>query len=254
MSEVLADAVKLTKKDSAGRVTQLGFDPHGVLNLAPYFNGSWYDAKANKVTPDNTGVLQALSWEKSLVDKVGVQPYENFTLAKPHNPIGDHWIDGNEAMAIDGDWMCQLTTPYNKKLHWTVTAPPYADGHPEWANSTYVDGGINIIPTGSPHPREAFELLQYMASTQPELQFNQVIGNTPTVKSADRLVTNSCMKTIINLEMGSRSAFFPVLPVSNQYSAGIATAEDQVLRGKATPQQAMGNLKQTVQSALNAAH
>jgi multiple sugar transport system substrate-binding protein len=117
-----------------------------------------------------------------------------------------------------------------------------------------VDGGINIIPTGSPHPKEAFELLQYMTTTQPELQFNQVIGNTPTVKSADRLVTNPCMKTIINLEMGSRSAFFPVLPVSNQYNSGISTAEDQVLRGKATPQQAMGNLKQTIQSALNAAH
>lgn len=254
MSQLLADAVKLTKKDSAGRVSQLGFNTNGLLNMVPYFNGTWYDPRSNKVTPDNPGVLQALTWEKTWVDKVGVAPFENFVTAKAHNPIGDHWIDGTEAMAIDGDWMCQLTPAYNKTLHWTVTAPPYPDGHPEWANRTFVDGGINIIPAGSPHPKEAFELLQYMSATQPQLAFNQVIGNTPTVKSADRLVTNGCMRTIIKLEEGPHADFFPTLPVSNLYSSGVTTAEDKVLRGKATPQQAMGQLKQTIQTALTGVH
>jgi multiple sugar transport system substrate-binding protein len=252
MGALLADAVKLTKKDAAGRITQIGFDAHGITDLVPYFNGSWYDAHSNAVTPDSSGVLQALAWEKTWVDTVGVQPYENFITATPHNPILDHWIDGTEAMAIDGDWMCALTSSYNKSMHWTVTAPPYAGGHPEWANGTLVSGDLNVIPTGASHPNEAFALMQYMSSTEPQLQFNQAVGNTPTVKSADTLITNACVKTILQLEAGPRASYFPVLPVANQYYAGIMTAEDQVLRGKASPQQAMGRLKQTMQKALNA--
>ncbi len=257
MSEVLADAVKLTKKDATGRITQLGFagaGKGGVAQIAPYFNGSWYDAGRHIVTPDNPGVLQALQWEKSYVDKVGVQPFENFINATAHNPVGDQWLDGNEAMAIDGDWMCALTPAYNKKLHWVVAPAPYADGHPEWANSTEVIGSINVIPTGAAHPNEAFQFMQFAGVTQAQISFNRVIGNTPVTKSGDRGMAGGCFQSFIRLQAGPRATPFPVLPVANQYGTLITTAEDRVLRGVDTPAHAMSTVKQTVQAALSAFH
>ena len=252
-SELAADAVALTKKDASGRVTQLGLGGMSIQATAPYFNGSWYDAGHNQVTPDNPGVIQALTWEQGIVNKIGVQPYENFINAKPHNPIGDSWIDGDEAMSIDGDWMCALTGAYNKTMHFVALDPPYADGHPEWQRSTWIQGGINVIPTGAAHPNEAFQFLQFMDNTQSQVTLQTAWANTPVNKKALQIMNHGCLGRFISIASSPHALPMPILPVSGRYFAAVGVAEDSVLRGKATAQQAMAGVKQTIQAALLAA-
>lgn len=261
MGEVAADALKLTKKDAAGRITQLGLGPSFadaggwmLQYLAPYFNGRWYDPAHHTVTPDNPGVLQALQWQKALVDKIGVQAYANFTQAKARNPIGDLFVDGRTAMAIEGEWGCTLIHAYNPKLDWKVLPPPYADGHPQWQNSTSLGGAVDVIPTGAPHPNEAFQFIQFMGSTQAQVILNRTWGNVPTVKSAASILGHGCLKTFIDLAFAPRAFPWPVLPVASQYQTAVGTAEDAVMRGKDTPQHAMTQVRQTIQAALAAAH
>jgi ABC-type glycerol-3-phosphate transport system substrate-binding protein len=260
MSELLADAVKLTKNDSSGRITQLGLGfeqpvpaTGGLEYLAPYFNGDWYNAATKTVTPDSPGIVAALKWETQYLSKIGVQAYENFWHAKAHNPQGDLWIDGNEAMSINGDWMTKNTYEYNKTLKWTVAPPPYADGHPEWKNSTAVIGTFNVIPTGASHAKEAFQLITCLGTTAPELALNNIIGNTPSIKSAGKIMATGVFKQFIDLAGSPRTFPFPVLPIADQYQNAQIAAEDKVRRGQDTAEHALGQVKQTIQAALNAA-
>src|SRR5262249_38004070 len=80
MSEVAADAVKLTKTDSAGRIIQLGLENDwggAVGSIAPYFGGTLFDATHQLVTPDSPGNVQALQWAHDWQQKVGVQAVAN---------------------------------------------------------------------------------------------------------------------------------------------------------------------------------
>lgn len=261
MGDVAADAIKLTKKDAAGRVTQAGVVTGynaGMLGfIYPYFNVQWYDAKANQITADSPNAVQALTWEKNLVDKMGGQAYQNFLASKARNPLGDHFIDGTVGMDFDGDWACNLVPAYSKKLHWVAIAPPYADGHPEWKNSTWIDGAINIIPTGAAHPAEAYQFINYMNTAQANVIANVAIGGRSPLKSGDALQRkqgNGCVGLFTTLAQGQRAFPWPVFPVANDLQTGVGTTDDAVIRGKDTPAHALAQLQQKTQAALMAAH
>ncbi len=260
MSQVAADAVALTKKDASGRITQAGivtgYNASMIGFTFPYFNVSWYDPKTNMITANTPNAVQALTWEQNLVARMGVQPYENFLASKARNPLGDHFIDGTVGMDFDGDWACNLIPGYNKNLHWVAIAPPYADGHPEWKNSTWVDGGINIIPTGAAHPNEAYQFINFMNTTQVNVMANKAIGGRSPLKSGGALQQkqgNACIGLFTNLLQGQRAFPWPVTAVSYDLQTGVGTAADSVIRGKDTPAHALGQLQQKIQGELSAA-
>ena len=80
IEELTADALKLTKKDSSGHITQLGFDP---LLYASDYNGTWLpgyvamfggtlaSADGKKIIANCTACVAALQWEASLYKAVG---------------------------------------------------------------------------------------------------------------------------------------------------------------------------------------
>jgi multiple sugar transport system substrate-binding protein len=256
MSQLENLAIKLTKRDSSGRITQLGFGPiifafwPGVINLAPAFGGSWYSAQTHTVTPDNPDVVRALTWEKSLIDKIGAQAYSNFAHSKAHNSIGDLFLDGHVAMAIDGEFGCSLFPKYNKNLHWTVVPLPYQDGHPEWKDGTTLGGSINVIPTGAAHPGQAYQFIQFIDSTRAQIILNSAWGNIPSVKAAGNALSHGCLGQFIRWSQGTNAAPWPVLPIANDYQTAVNAAEDFVLHGKQAPGTAMAQVKQKIQAQL----
>jgi multiple sugar transport system substrate-binding protein len=264
MSELAADAVKLTKKDASGRITQMGLlDGYsaygsGLLGfIFPYFNVQWYNPARNQITTNSAAAIQALTWEKSLIDQIGVQPYENFTHSTPRNPIGDFFIDGHVGMVLDGDWMCKTMPAYGPKVHWVAAPPPYADGHPEWKNSTWIDGGINIIPTGAAHPKEAYQFVNFMNTTAANVLANTTIGGRSPLKSGDALQAkqgNGCIQLFSQLAQSKRAFPWPVLPMANDLQTQVGTAEDAVVRGQDTAQHALAQIQQKLQAELMAAH
>lgn len=261
MSEMAADAVKLTKKDSSGRITQLGlvngYNLDQLEFIYPYFNVQWYNAAQNKITTASPEAVQALTWEKNLVDQYGLQAYENFKASKAKNALGDHFIDGTAGMDLDGDWACNLVPAYSKNLHWVVAPPPYADGHPEWKNSTWIDGGINVIPTGAAHPNEAYQFINFMNTTQVNVALNVALGGRSPLKSGDALQAkqgNACVKYFSNLMQTARAFPWPITAVSTDLLNDVGTAEDVVLRGKDTPLHALTQIQQQLQSELNSVH
>ena len=260
MSEVAADALKLTKKDSSGRITQMGLvtgynsDPLGFT--FPIFNVTWYDAAHNKMTIDTPQTMQAVTWEKNLVDQIGVQAYENFRASKAKNAMGDHFIDGTAAMDFDGDWACNLVPAYmTKKFNWVAVAPPYADGHPEWKNSTWVDGSVNVIPTGSQHPNEAYQFINYINSTDANVLLNQYVGGKSPLKSGLAIQYkrgNACSRLFDNLLQSPRAMIWPNLKFAYDLNTGVANMEDAVIRGSKSPQAGLSDLQQQMQAKLNA--
>lgn len=258
-SELSADAIKLTKHDASGRMTQLGLgtccgNTEGAELLSPLFNASFYDRTHRQVTPDNAGVLRTLQWEGNLVNKMGRQSYFDFTHAKPHNDGGDPFIDGNVAMALDGEWMCYSIPHFaTKKFHWINVPPPYEDGHPEWKMSTFLGGTLTGIPSGAKHPNEAIKWLWYETTPQEQVLENAPGGVPVNVHAASILARQSaCNALQIKIGQGARAFPWPVLPVGGQYSSAFMAAEDKILHGQDAPAHAMATLKQSIQSALDA--
>ena len=259
MSELAADALKLTQKDSSGRITQMGLvtgynsDPLGFT--FPIFNVSWYDAQHNKMAIDSPEVMQAVTWEKNLVDKIGVQAYENFRASKAKNAMGDHFIDGTAAMDFDGDWACNLVPAYmTKKFNWVAVAPPYADGHPEWKNSTCVDGSVNVIPTGSQHPNEAYQFINFINTTDANVLLNQYVGGKSPLKSGLAIQHqrgNACSRLFDTLLQGPRAFTWPTLKFSYDLNTGVSNTEDAILRGSVSPKAGLAKLQQQMQAKLD---
>lgn len=257
MSEVADLAVRLTKTDASGRITQLGIVTGYCGQLVnwtwPYFDARPYDARTSTITAGSPGMVQALKWEKSMIDQIGVQPYLNFTSASAHNPLNNHFYDGNVAMSFDGDWTCASAGKYNPGMHWSVVAPPYADGHPEWEGSTWIDGSVNVIPSAAAHPKEALRFINFMNSTNAQVAIQQTINGQSPLKSASAILAqqrDSCGQLMTGLAAGPRAVAWPVLPVSDEYQSGLLKVEDAVIHGKDTPEHGLADLGSRMQAEL----
>ncbi len=111
MSELAADAKKLTVRGSNGAIKVAGIDPIiGFYENVPErwitsFGGKWQDSKGNSILSKDPAWAKWLNWHKSLVDWYG---YNN--LVRFQAGLGDEFSASNAfeagkvAMNLDGEW------------------------------------------------------------------------------------------------------------------------------------------------------
>ena len=104
---------KLTKRDSKGNITQIGFLPswptwsfgfYGVL-----FGGKWGDIEGKKITASNPKNIEAWEWAQSYVKKLGANNVQLFqeqcgNYQGPNNPFYSGKI------AIETNGVCKIIT------------------------------------------------------------------------------------------------------------------------------------------------
>jgi len=89
--------------------------------------------------------------------------------------------NGKLAMMLDGEWRVSFIKHEHPTLDYATAPMPVDDAHPELYGSGYVNGTIIGMPKGSPHPAEAWLLLQYMATDTPTLVYMaNNVRNVPT--------------------------------------------------------------------------
>ena len=111
MSELTADAKKLTVRDKSGKIKVAGFDPViGFYENTPdrwiqQFGGKWLDSKGHSLIGKDPQWAKWAKWQKSLVDWYGydklvrfqAQPMDEFTPSQAFET-------GKLAMNFDGEW------------------------------------------------------------------------------------------------------------------------------------------------------
>jgi len=173
--ELLALSQKLTKKDTAGKITQYGIGPlwwEGFL----WSNGGDFLSKDNKEFVMNSkDGIEAMQYCADLINKYKVSPDGKSTTAMSADQM---FNTGKIAMIGGGRWM----VPTYRKLGFDWDVAPMPTGKLNtwsgWSGSV----GYSIYKK-SKHPEEAFKLIKFLAGVEGQKLGTELGFQIPTFKS-----------------------------------------------------------------------
>jgi multiple sugar transport system substrate-binding protein len=173
LSELRADAEKLTVRDSGGNITQFGFVPNvdydnnvsiyaGVYSGTHFYDGSGVPTVA---TDSNWGKL--LDWDKSLIDYYGSGAINKFVAQyNPHSEdAGNPFGKGAVAMEFNGEWHTAQLKNFTPDVDYGIAPMPVLDGQ---TTSSYGVADIEMSPVyvaaKSKHIAEAFLATEFLTT------------------------------------------------------------------------------------------
>jgi ABC-type glycerol-3-phosphate transport system substrate-binding protein len=166
--EELTDwADRLTKKNGS-RIEQAGFLPSepGWWNWGwgYFFGGRIWDGK-RRLTMNDEGYVRAYDWIQGFSKRYGPSEVRTFqsgfgNFSSAQNPFMSETV----AMVLQGVWMHNFISMYNKGLDWAAAPFPHPADRPDLANITFADMDTLVIPRGAKHPDEAFDFIRYVQS------------------------------------------------------------------------------------------
>lgn len=259
-TQLYNDAVKLTKVNSSGVITQLGFLPAwpGVANgqtatlesLGWVFGGSW--TAGTKPSAENAGNLAALKWEDSFYKKFGVEKMAAFeSSAGAYLTATDPFFSGKLAMTFDGPWVLAWMKSVNPTMVANIGAEsfPAPPGKPQLAGTSFLDTNPQVIPRGSSNPQAAFNFIKW-ETTDPTLAttFANTVDNLPQLVSA-KLPSYPEASVFANESKSANAHTWSQSCYSSTYQTDLSNEEGEVVLGKASPTSALKTLQQSAESA-----
>lgn len=192
MSELAADAKKLTQRKADGTIEVAGLDPViGFYENVPErwitaFGGVWQDAQGHSILAKNGAWSNWLRWQKSLVDWYGYDKLVRFQAG-----LGDEFTASNAfeagkvAMNVDGEWRVAFIAAEHPDLNYGTAPMPVDDAHPELYGSGYINGTIVGIPKNGQHQSEAWDLVKYLTTNSHALaELSNGLRNVPTTTAS----------------------------------------------------------------------
>ena len=164
IAELTEYARKLTIKDEAGRITQMGFSTAPSLLgwwhwVWPYFfHAQLWDGEHFQLdTPEGRAAMRWVAERRAAIGNQAMLSFEATAgaIEGTQNPF----IGERLAMVFQGPWVANWVKTYKPDLDYGVTEFPSID---ESRTPVFVSSDVFVIPAGSPHPREAMTFLAYV--------------------------------------------------------------------------------------------
>ena len=231
ISELVADAKKLTVRNPDGSLKVVGYDPFAgfydgappmVVTYAPYFDAKFTDAQGHSILSKDPGWTALFTWQKNLIDWYG---YNN--LVRWQAAQGDQFSSSNSfeigkmAMCLDGEWRVAFIAAEHPELDYGTAPGPVIDTHPELYGSGYVNGTIIGIPKGSKNESAAWDLVKYLTTDDHALvTFSNGIRNVPSTLSSlksPELSPDPHFATFLSVFGNPQSATSPITAVGAAY-------------------------------------
>jgi ABC-type glycerol-3-phosphate transport system substrate-binding protein len=255
IEELDAFSKRLTRKDAAGNITQMGFmqaEP-GWWNYGwgYWFGGRLWDGHT-RITADAPENIRAFHWVQSYAQSYGPSALQLFksgfgNFSSPQNAF----IDEKVAMVLQGVWMYNFIDKYNPKLDWAAAPFPYPADRPDLAFSANVDMDVLTIPTGARHPREAWEFIKFVNSQEGmQLLCMGQRKHSPLAKVSPEFWSkhpNPYIKLFARLAWSKNTWHQPRIGVWREYNDELSAAFDRIWLNQASPEQALGDVQQRIQ-------
>ncbi|MEI6727703.1 MAG: ABC transporter substrate-binding protein, partial [Actinomycetes bacterium] len=226
MSELAADAKKLTVKNPDGSIKIAGFVPLnnweqlGPSDLSRGWGATWFDAAGQPHLATDPGWSNALNWQKDLVDWYGYDNITKFyaTYGPSEFDASNAFQNGKVALMFDGEWRTAFIKRYTPGLNYGTAAFPAADDHPDLYGVGRVGGTIVGMPKGCSQPQAAWQFMQYVATdTEFLVSLANGLGNVPTTEAAAQspnLDLPPEFKTFVEVWNNPKSNYSPPLTSS----------------------------------------
>jgi multiple sugar transport system substrate-binding protein len=193
LSELEADAKKLTVFNPDGSIKVAGFVPwfgyyeFTTVQMGTIFNAEWYnEAGTESAVATDPAWKQMFEWQKKFVDFYGADNLRQFVAG-----AGDEFSTAHDmytdriAMNLDGEWRTAFIENEKPDLNYGTAPFPVPDDQADNYGMGQVGGTIIGMPRGSPHPAEAWLLLQYMSTNTDTLVYMaNNVRNVPTTHAA----------------------------------------------------------------------
>ena len=235
LSELYADAKKLTVLNADGSLKVVGINPFmghyepfsDALRIA--YGAPWFDAKGKPVLSRDRRWAALATWQKKLVDLYGYDKLVKFNAASQDEfgPQND-FEAGRVAMQYDGEWRTAFLADEAPKLHYGTAPFPAADDAPGQYGASSVAGNIVGIPKGSKHADEAWLLIRFLATdTKTLVKQSLSLHNLPTTKAslAKTAAAGADPRFAVFFKIfnNPRSEFNPITPIGQQYGDDLTT-------------------------------
>lgn len=259
IGQLVEMAVKLTKYDAKGNVTQAGFIPDmpwldNVL-WPVAFGAKWIDTATNKITFDSPEMAAAYQWMVDLNKKIGPEKLLKFKSSLSKLESGqDPFVTGKVAMMFSGEWEFGTIEKYKPDLNYGVASIPYPDGKPELKGSMFITTSVwNINANTKVDINEVWKALASMTSKE---TYAEMAKGT---KGAGRMMArvsalqklpdtaNPKFKEVATLLASPNTDGFPMLAYINEYLTYINDEMTLALAGKQTVAEAQKKVVDKVQ-------
>lgn len=255
IDEVMAAAEKLTKTDDRGNYTQLGFIPwagqafHATWGLSR--GAEFFDNETCQVTPQEPAFMETFEfyakWSKRL-NRDRVTAFEATYQPPEAPPTQTPFFTNRLGMAIDGNWYLSNIREYAPDLDYGITYLPVAedDGEP----FTWSGGFAMVMPTGAKNADQAWDFMTFMSGEEGQRMWVEQVNKIPVWAPLldDKTVIES---QGVFAEMAHHSTIRPPLPVGGQVSDAMSTAQEAVLLGAETPEEALQTVYDRVQPQMD---
>jgi multiple sugar transport system substrate-binding protein len=251
IDQVMNYSQKLAKTDSKGNYTQLGLIPWSGqafhTTWALNFGGKFFDPKTCQIVANEPAMLQTMQDFQQWAKEMNYSKVDTYlaTYQPPNAPPSQTpFLTGHLALAIDGNWNLASIQQYAPKLNYGVTYMPVENKGDK--PFTWSGGFSLVMPSGAANQDGAFKFMQFMTGPDGQRIYTKVTGHLPTWTSLlnePGLITGN-QTFFANLLQYSMSR--PPLPVGAQLSDALDSAQQSVLLGSATPQQALDQVEQRV--------
>lgn len=201
LSELADAAKKLTVYNPdgsikvAGIVPWLGYYETTVLTMGTMFGAEWYTEDGTESAIDSDPNWKALfEWQRQFIADVygdgdfqtGADKLERFVAGQGDEfSTAQDFETGRVAMNLDGEWRTAFIADETPDMNYATAPFPVPDDRADLYGMAQIGGTIIGIPKGSPHPEEAWLLLQYMATDTDTLVYMaNNVRNVPTTIAA----------------------------------------------------------------------
>jgi multiple sugar transport system substrate-binding protein len=232
MSELTADAKKLTVRNADGSLKQVGIDPFiGFYENVPErwiqaFGGTYTDAQGKAHLSKDPAWAKWLTWQKQMIDWYG---YKN--LVKFQAGLGDEFSASNAfevgkvAMNLDGEWRVAFIQAEHPTLSYGTAPMPVDDAKPSLYGSGYINGTIIGIPKNGKHTAQAWDVVKWLTTNTHALaQLSNGLRNVPSTTASTtskELTPDAHFATFLKIFANPKSGTSPIMASGVSYTNSV---------------------------------
>lgn len=210
LSQLMADAKKLTVTGSNGQYTQLGFMPNMPKEAEAYlWGGSWANA-SGKITATNPKTEKGVQWLVNVWKQFDPSKVQRFIAGSSGAASNiDPFAVGKVGMEVSGEWFIPTILQESPHMDYGAAPIPYPDGYPQYKDMGSVGGNPLVILKGAQDPQASWNLVQWLATT------GEVLGVKP--KLFNEIYAVPALKSLVN---DAKLAPTPQMAFFWKYSGG----------------------------------
>lgn len=257
LEELVVWGRKLDRFDAKGRLERVGFLPSRLAIFAPLFGGGFTERPDGGITIDTDGNRRALAFIGDVYRHYGYERMIQFRASLNTGSLAVEWpfVSGLYPISVDGQWRVEQLANYAPEVEYrTAPLPPPKGGR---VHAGFATINLAFIPVGAKQPAGAIAFMRYWSGIHDAAiagAFNASGGWLPPLRTTvaspdfqDFLTRNPQFRTFVTAIDSPHVE--PVPPVAYQvyFNSRAWQAEDRVVRGDKTAEQALKDLEEEVE-------